>query len=182
MTNNDQEAAQLLQRTHKAVAKSSTQSALKSIIYILNYSIFWYCGIIWILIVVAVAGAYILSLLGACTLSDCNSFINFDNQMLTALFTAINLYAFPGRLARMWALFAHGSENGVDAFGDSVPNKDYPKGLLAESYDPSTFYSFSWIDKCALVFLFITSAISQFINQVKDKALFRSFFPSFFFF
>lgn len=144
---------------------TQNKSVLRTIIYLFNYSMFWYCGIIWLLLVIAFGGAFVLPLLGACTLSDCDSFINMSNQVLTGLFTAINLYAFPGRFARLWSLVAYG-EVGVDAFGDSVPDNRNPKVLLAESYDPSTFYHFSKLNKWFIVFMLLTSAIAQFVNQV----------------
>jgi hypothetical protein len=139
-------------------------TALQLLIRVLNHSIFWYCGIIWLFLVIAVGAAYVLSLLGACTLSDCQSFLNLNNAILTGLFTVINLYALPGRLARSLALL-HG-KSGADGFKNEVPNNSYPKDLLAESYDPSTFYHFTASKKILLVVLLLTSAFAQFINQV----------------
>lgn len=142
------------------------QLSLKSIIYVLNHSMFWYFGIIWVLLVVSIAGAFVLTMLGGCTLSDCNTFGNMDSTILTVLFTLINLYALPVRVARLYTLIYHGSAVGVDVYGEIVPNLQRPKELLAESYDPSTFYHFSWMKKCVLVFLLMMSAIAQFVNQV----------------
>mmetsp|Transcript_460 Transcript_460/g.592 ORF Transcript_460/g.592 Transcript_460/m.592 type:complete len:147 (-) Transcript_460:187-627(-) len=135
----DEESHTLIQQT-----TTENDSILKSIIYLCNFPIFWYAGALWLFLVLVSGAGYILALLGACTMTttQCHSFININNAILTGLFTAINLYAFPGRFSRMLGLCMFG-EQGIDYTGSSVPNNKSKKTLLAESYDPSTFHHFS---------------------------------------
>ena len=124
----------------------------------------WYAGVAWILVVIVSGGGYILTLAGVCTswsLTQCESFEEMQIQILTAAFTAINLYAFPSRLARFEDCLGSGCVRGC--------LRDEPvdeRSLMAESYDPSSFDALTWSTKVAVSTLLIISSLAQFVNQV----------------
>jgi len=134
----------------------------------LTSSVWFYFGGLWLLLVIASGGGFVLPLLGACTLStaSCHTLIEVNVQILTALFTAINLYAFPSRWNRFNGLFGeHGGETGIDWRGVQVPTSE-TRSLMQESYDPASFYHIDWTNRLIITSLLLTSALAQFVNQV----------------
>ena len=110
--------------------------------------------------------SFLLPLMGACTLgtASCHSVIEASNQILTALFTAINAYALPSRLGRFYATFGS-VPTGQDWRGVDVPSAP-GKTLLAESYDPTSFYHLPFGSRAFITSALLISALSQFVNQV----------------
>jgi hypothetical protein len=134
----------------------------------LTSPVWFYLGGLWLVLVIASGGGYVLPLLGACTLSaaSCHTVIEVNIQILTGLFTAINLYTFPGRWNRFYGLFGeHWGTTGVDWRGVHVPS-DEERSLLQESYDPASFYHVGWTNRLLITSLLLTSALAQFANQV----------------
>lgn len=135
--------------------------------------IFWYAGIVW-LVGVVVTGALLVFLLipGVCNTQGsgpkelyCRQFSSDNIQVLLALFTAINLYGFPLRCARLYAVLRYPDRSGIDFRGNIVPT-ERPRTLLEESYDPSTFYYMAWSTKLSISVALLLSTLAQFVNQV----------------
>lgn len=141
-----------------------------SVLRVIELPVFWYLGVAWIIGVVASGSALVLDLIpGVCQFkndADCDRFMNLNTQILTALFTAINLYALPGRMLRVWGLC--GSLYGVDGIdynGRETPTHDR-RSLLLDSYDPQSFFHIPWKRRALIAGSMLMSAISQFANQV----------------
>jgi hypothetical protein len=130
--------------------------------------VFWLAGAVWLLLVVVSGAGYVLVLGGVCAWStaDCDTTIEINNQIITALFTAINLYAMPGRTIRVLSLFQAAR---------SPPQVQ--RSLLRESYDPTTFYHLSWTSRAWIASLLFASALAQFVNQA-FHAVYRSYAAS----
>mmetsp|Transcript_45779 Transcript_45779/g.92397 ORF Transcript_45779/g.92397 Transcript_45779/m.92397 type:complete len:237 (-) Transcript_45779:282-992(-) len=130
-----------------------------SIFSIIELPVFWYIGALWLLAVLTAGAGFLLTLMGVCGASTawCYSFLNTNNQILTALFTAVNLYVLPGRTLRAWGVVS----------GNGSPRCSFSpqRSLLAESYDPESFYHISWGLRASISFLLILSTFSQFVNQ-----------------
>jgi hypothetical protein len=129
-----------------------------SIFNIIELQVFWYFGALWLLAVITSGAGFLLTLMGVCSESTawCHSFLNTNNQILTGLFTVINLYVLPGRVLRVWGLGMNGSPRGKFS-----PDRS----LLAESYDPASFYQIPFGPRAAISFLLVTSSLCQFVNQ-----------------
>lgn len=100
------------------------------------------------------------------TFSDgtCDSIQNYMVQQLTVLFTLISLYALPVRTARILGLFGE-SKAGYDFHGRITPRPG-PRSLMADTYDPCSFYHINYGPRCIIATLQFVSAIAQFTDQV----------------
>ena len=130
----------------------------------LTHSCWWSVGIIWILAVIISGGAYILTLAGVCgtwSTSTCERFEEWQIQFLTILFTAINLYVLPTRLARLEDVCGWGCVRACLTDEPCVK-----RSLMAESYDPASFDSLSWSTRCSITLLLIISTLAQYVNQI----------------
>jgi len=140
------------------------------VLSMLAQPIFWYAGVLWLLGVIVAGGGYVLTLGGACVWSTglCDEFLNDNIQVLTALFTAVNLYALPGRLLRFYGLFGDNcdmyGQSGRSWTGLPVPSSE-KRSLLAESYDPSSFYHLEWGTRAWIAVLLLISNFAQYANQ-----------------
>lgn len=116
-----------------------------------------YLFFIWILAVVVVGAFWVLLLLDwvRLTTEDLqHSWENTSAQTLCALFTAINLYALPFRLARLVGLFGfkYALIGRVGYDHRSLPAKE-------------PFYLIPYWDRTIIVGLWLASAFTQFANQ-----------------
>lgn len=139
-------------------------SGVRPLLGFLNMHFWWYMGGLWLLCVIVAGGGYILPLLGACVwgLEGCEEYENANIQTLTGLFTAVNVYVFPGRALRMYSLW---NKPGVSWSGASVPDASEERTLLEESFDPSSFYHFDLGTRASIVAMLVTSSLAQFVNQ-----------------
>jgi hypothetical protein len=146
-------------------AKQRRGGMCESLAELATSELFWLVGIAWLLLVVVSGAGYVLVLGGICVWStqNCDATIEINNQVITALFTAINLYAMPSRTIRALSLF--GADGGPP---------DAPRNLLHESYDPTTFYHLPWSSRAWIASLLFVSALSQFVNQA-FHAVYRSY-------
>ena len=103
---------------------------------------------------------------GSWSASFCERFEEWQIQILTGAFTAINLYVLPTRLARLedvtsgWCCGA-GCVRGC--LSDEVVEG---RSLMAESYDPASFDALPWGTRLTVALLLITSTLAQYANQV----------------
>lgn len=95
--------------------------------------------------------------------ATCDSINNYMVQQLTVCFTLISLYALPVRTARIISLFGE-SKTGYDFHGRITPRPG-PRSIMAETYDPCSYYHIDYAPRCVIATLQFVSAITQFIDQ-----------------
>lgn len=126
-------------------------------------------GVLWVASVLGFGAVFVFEfLLGVCaqTESECEWTANFCVDVLTYVFTMINLWALPGRLARMYSLTLENASMGrFDYLGRKVPRGDW-NSLVQVSYDPGMYYTFPRDKRLQIAWLLVVSAFAQFANQV----------------
>lgn len=146
--------------------ETSSASGYDSVFALASAMCFLKVGGIWFSLVLA----SIASLLWSGSLcsdtyssATCDSINNYMVQQLTCLFTLISLYSLPVRTARFLSLCGE-SKTGFDFHGRPTPRPG-PRSLMAETYDPCSFYHIGYGPRCVIATLQFVSALAQFVDQ-----------------